>query len=68
MSEVTGDVEKEGRVLVVKRIHVAFKLKLPSDFRAVAERVLGVYAEACPLARSVKGCIDISSSLEFIDE
>jgi uncharacterized OsmC-like protein len=60
-----GEVETEGKVLVVKRIRQIFHLTADEKDRDKIERVLGVYADSCPVARSIKGSIEISSELEF---
>jgi organic hydroperoxide reductase OsmC/OhrA len=54
-------------VLILRRIHVTYHLKLDSAQRETAERVLGFHAENCPVARSFRGCIDISTALEMTD-
>ena len=64
-AETVGEVEVESKVLVIKRIKQTFRLSAGEDDRAAIERVLGVYADSCPVARSVKGSIEISSELEF---
>ena len=59
-----GTIENEGGTLVVKRIDVVYEgLEVPDDKRDVVERVLAVHADGCPVARSVKGSIDITTSL-----
>lgn len=64
VGNAAGEVELEGHVLVLKRIAVTFTgLQLDEGDQATAERVLGFYADGCPVARSVKGAIDISSQL-----
>jgi uncharacterized OsmC-like protein len=50
-------------VLVVKRIHVIYHLKLKPDQRETAERVLGFHADKCPVARTIQGCVDITTEL-----
>lgn len=60
-----GEVEAEGKVLVIKRIKQTFHLAANEADRETVERVLSVYADSCPVARSVKGSIEISSELEF---
>jgi uncharacterized OsmC-like protein len=55
-------------VLVLKRIHVTYHLKLEDpDKREAAERVLGAHAKYCPVARSLAPAIDITTSLEIED-
>ncbi len=63
---MTGEVELEGRVLVIRRIHVRFELRAGSDQQATAERVHGLYADACPLYRSLRAAIAITSELSVL--
>jgi uncharacterized OsmC-like protein len=56
-------VELEDGVLVIKRIHVKMRLKAGEEHRATAERVHGFYAEKCPVYRSLKGSIAITTEL-----
>jgi uncharacterized OsmC-like protein len=53
-------------VLVVKRIRQKFRLSAAEEDREAIERVLGVYAGSCPVARSVRDSIKITSELELI--
>jgi uncharacterized OsmC-like protein len=64
-ADTVGEVETEGKVLVIKRIKQTFHLTADERDRETIERVLGFYADSCPVARSVKGSIDVSSELEF---
>jgi len=57
-------VEKEGKVLVIKRIHVTYHLKLEPENLETAERVHDFHADYCPVARSIRGCIDITTELQ----
>jgi organic hydroperoxide reductase OsmC/OhrA len=52
-------------VLVIRRIHVQYRLRIASGQREVAERVLGFHTDVCPVARTLRGCIDISTSLDM---
>jgi organic hydroperoxide reductase OsmC/OhrA len=60
---VTGEVEKEDNVLIIKRIFVTYHLKLADDHRDTAQRVHGFHADYCPVARSIGNCIDIQTEL-----
>jgi len=60
-----GEIETEGKVLVIKRIKQTFYLTADEKDLTTVERVLEVYADSCPVARSVKNSIEISSELEF---
>ena len=63
-----GEVETEDKVLVVKRIRQHFHLTADTEDRDTIERVLEVYADSCPVARSIKDSIEISSELELTHE
>jgi uncharacterized OsmC-like protein len=55
-------------VLVVRRIHVTYHLVVDQAIigdqkkRAAIERVLGFHPERCPVARTIGGCVAISTS------
>jgi len=52
-------------VLVIRRIHVTYHLKLKPDQKETAQKVLGFHADQCPVAQSIKGSIDISTELKM---
>ena len=58
-------MELDGKVLVIRRIHVHYHLKIVPDKREVAKRVLGFHADFCPVARTIGGCVAITTSLEM---
>lgn len=59
-------MEKDRKVLVLRRIHVRYRLELGEEHREVVERVHGFHAEFCPVARSVRDAIDIDTSFELV--
>jgi uncharacterized OsmC-like protein len=63
VGEATGEVELEGGVLVLRRIHVKLRLRADAAQRETVERVHGLYADACPLYRSLKAAIAITSEV-----
>jgi len=65
IADVTGEIEKDDRVLLVKRIHVRYRLKLQPDQREAAERVHAIHADYCPVARTIKGCVAITTELHL---
>ncbi len=65
-AEVVGEVETEENVLVVRRIHVSMRLAAPPDARDTVERVHGAYAMRCPLYRTLRGAIQLTSSYELV--
>ena len=66
-AEVTGEVETEDGVLVIRRIRVALRLAAPEEVRETVERVHGFYAMQCPLYRTLHGAIALSSSFELVE-
>jgi len=65
--DVRGEVENEGGVLVIKRVHVAHTLRSeePDAVRETVDRVHGVYAQSCPVYRSLSPAFQITSSVEI---
>jgi organic hydroperoxide reductase OsmC/OhrA len=66
-SEGRGEIEKDGKVLIIRRIHVTYHLKVDKDKRETAERVHGLHADFCPVARTIGGCVDITTELKMED-
>jgi uncharacterized OsmC-like protein len=65
-ADITGEVEQEDGVLVIRRIHVLMRLQAPAEARATVERVHGIYAMNCPLYRTLHTAIQLSSSFELV--
>lgn len=64
MGHARGEVELENNVLVVKRIRVTYTgLQVSPENREKVDRVLAVHADGCPVARSLKGSIEITTEL-----
>ncbi len=59
-------MELEGKTLVLKRIHVRLELRCAPAQRETAERVHGFFAEACPLFRSLRAAIAITTELAVL--
>ena len=66
VAEVTGEVEVEEGVLVIRRIHVAMQLVAPEESRGVVDRVHGIYAMHCPLYRTLHNAIQLTSSCDLV--
>jgi hypothetical protein len=67
-ADVTGEVETEDGVLVIRRVYVAMRLAAPREAQETVDRVHGVYAMRCPLYRTLHRAITLSSSVELIAE
>ncbi len=66
MGEITGEIETEGSVLIIKRIHAHYRLRAAAEQRESIERVHGMHQDRCPVARSLKGAIEMSTSYEIV--
>ncbi len=65
-ADVTGEVESEEGVLVIRRIHVAMRLLAPQEAKATVERTHAIYAMHCPLYRTLHKAIQLTSSVELV--
>ena len=65
MSEAVGEVELDDSVLVIRRIHVVLKLKAEASQRETARRVHGFFADRCPVYRTLKPAVAITTELIF---
>ena len=66
-SQVTGEVEKEDGVLVIKRIHVVYQLKAGTEHAETVERAHAIHKEYCPVYRSIYTAIDITTEFELVE-
>ena len=53
--------------MVLKRIHVRLELRCEPAQRETAQRVHGFFADACPLYRSLRAAIAITTELALVD-
>lgn len=51
--------------MVIKRIRVRYRLKAKAEHKETIDRVVGMHADKCPVARTLKGCVAIETSLEL---
>ncbi len=66
MGHARGEIELDGKVLVIKRIHVTYRgVSVDDDKREAFDRALAAHADGCPVARSLslKGSIEITTEL-----
>lgn len=61
-------MEKEDGVLVIRRIHVTYRLKAGEDSRETIERVHGFHRDRCPVYRSIHTAIDITTEFELLGD
>lgn len=58
-----GEIELEENVLVIRRIHVRMRLKTEEVHQGTATRVHGIFADKCPVYRSLKPAIQMTTEL-----
>jgi organic hydroperoxide reductase OsmC/OhrA len=57
-----GEVELDGKVLVIRRIHFSYTgVEIPEEKRDSAERALATHHRSCPVSRSIEACIEITA-------
>ena len=61
-------MELDGKVLVLRRIHVRLELRAAPADRETAQRVHGFFAESCPLYRSLRAALAITTELVMLDD
>ena len=64
--EITGEVETEDGVLVIRRIHLSMRLIAPEEVKTVVERVHEMYAMRCPLYRTFHKTLQLTSSYKLV--
>ena len=52
-------------MLIIRRIHVVLRLKAAPEHRQTVERVHGMFADLCPVYRTLKPAIEITTELAF---
>jgi uncharacterized OsmC-like protein len=68
VSSASGEIEVEDGVLVIKRIHVAYRLRVEAGAdRAKIQRAFDSHMPRCPVYRSIGGSIDITTSLDVVE-
>ena len=63
-----GEVEVEDGVLIIRRIHVRLLLKTAAANQETARRVHGFFADRCPVYRTLKGSVAMTTELVFVPE
>lgn len=67
-ADVTGEIETEDGVLVIRRIHVGMRVQAPEHVRETIQRVHTIFADKCPVYRTLRPSIEITSSWTLVSE
>ena len=65
IAEAEGEVESDKGVLIIKRIHVVYRLTVPESDHETVERVHEMHAEYCPVYRSIYKAIDVTTEYKI---
>lgn len=65
-AEITGEVELEDNVLVIKKINVLYYIKTNKDNLETIERVHKFHKEKCPVYRSLYKGIEFNTQYEIM--
>ena len=64
-AEVRGEIESDQGVLVIRRVHVHYLLDGAEQTRETVERVHSVYADKCPVYKTLRNAFEITSDFEL---
>ncbi|WP_366924378.1 OsmC family protein [Metallumcola ferriviriculae] len=64
-TEAEGVIEAVDGVLKITRIHCRYHLEIPQGTKEVAEKALAVFETGCPVAQTLKGCIEFKHTWEI---
>ena len=59
-------METEEKVLVLRRIHVHYRLRAGTEHHEAVARVHGMHHRFCPVYRSLQPAIAITTSIELV--
>ncbi len=66
-ADVTGEIESDRGVLVIRKVHVHFFLQGAEENRETVERIHRVYAEKCPVYKTLRPAFEITSDYELTE-
>lgn len=67
-TEVEGDIEEgEHKVLLLTKVRIRYRLKIPRGKRQQAERALSLHHSRCPVSQSVERGIRVEWSAEIAE-
>ena len=64
-TDVEGDIEEGDKVLLLTRIRIKYRLKIPKGKREEAERALALHESRCPVSQSVQRGIRVEYSADI---
>ncbi|PTL39757.1 OsmC family protein [Alkalicoccus saliphilus] len=58
-TEVQGTIEAPDGIMKITKIHCHYHIQVPEGKKTQAERVLPVFEKKCPVAQTLKGCVEL---------
>lgn len=55
-------------MLILRRIHVVYRLRAAEADRETVERVHAMHHRHCPVYRSIERAIDVTTEMEIVEE
>jgi len=62
---VEARIEAEERLMLVKAVHLRYRLKVPRAKRAEADRALEIHENHCPVHQSIRRGFEVGWSAEI---
>lgn len=62
-----GVNELDGRMILLRRIHVHYELEIPAGSREKVDRALATHVEKCPTARSLQTAVEVSWTADITE-
>lgn len=66
-ADVRGRVGKRDGVLVLQAVEVHYRLATREEHRTTVEKVHDIHVDHCPVAQSIVGCVELSTSIEIVE-
>jgi uncharacterized OsmC-like protein len=64
-ADVEGLIEQDGRGIKITTIRIHYRLTIPKDNRAEAERAVAVHDKGCPATQSVTPAITVEWDADY---
>ncbi len=63
VADVSGEIGKDDGVLVIRAIHVRYRLDAGDADPEIVRRAHEIHAARCPVYRTLSGCVEITTEL-----
>ena len=67
-AEVDGVNELRDGLIILTKVNVHYRLRIPAGTRETVERLLSKHQEKCPTAQTLKAAVDVSWTADITEE